>query len=194
MFLTPLPAIARVVPSLAVLFFAAAALAAEPVDPTGTLWVGPGQVKAKIPSAGSTGGPVTLEIDFGPNGGDLDANEFHLMADDGMEVFDIFGTWTTDAKGQPVLALDTGLLTTELHDLMVHICNDVLNLDPTTCGIIASLDVVTDPSKIKFKLKTSARGPVLSVSGKIPFVLTDGTDSVKLSLSLKSSGPLSPAN
>jgi hypothetical protein len=107
-----------------------------------------------------------------------------------MMAFDVFGTWTTDAKGQPVLALDTVLLADELSTLMVHVCEDVLLLDPSTCAFIGSLDVVVDPTKPKLKVKTSTgngSGATLQLSGKIPFVLTDGMDEAKITVSLKTS-------
>lgn len=173
------------------LLLASSVRAAEPVNPSTEVWVGPAQIKAKIPGAGSPAGAVDFEILFGPNAGaGLDANEFHLIADDGMEAFDIFGTWTLDAKGQPVLALDNVLLADELSTLMVHICEDILVLDQSTCDLVASLDVVVDAAKTKFKVKTSAGAPsTLQLAGKIPFVLTDGGNPVKVSLSLKTSPP-----
>jgi hypothetical protein len=64
-----------------------------------------------------------------------------------MLAFDIFGTWTTDAKDQPVLSFDTVLLADELLVLMVHVCEDVLVLDQPTCDFIATLDVVIDPRR-----------------------------------------------
>ncbi len=175
------------------LLLASSAQAADPVNPSSTIWTGPAQLKAKIPGAGSPAGEADFEILFGPNGGaGLGAEDFHLIADDGMFAFDVFGTWTTDAKGQPVLSFDTVLLADELSDLMVHVCEDVLMLDPADCAFIGTLDVLIDPTKIKFKAKTSAGHgsvPTLQASGKIPFVLTDGMDSAKVTLSLKTSPP-----
>ena len=174
------------------LLFASAAHAADPVAPSNTAWLGPAQIKAKIPGAGSSSGPVDFEFLFGPNGGaGLDANEFHLIADDGMVAFDVFGTYTTDAKGQPVLAPDTVLLADELKIQSVHVCEGILGLG-AGCDEILTLDVIVDSSRLKLKVKASAgngSGATLALSAKIPFVLTDGVDEAKVTISLKTSPP-----
>ena len=182
----------RVVVCLALaLLLAPSARAADPVDPSSTVWQGLAQTKAKLPGAGSNSALVDFEILFGPNvGASLDANEFHLIADDGTVAFDVFGTYTTDAKGQPVLAPDTVLLADELKVLMVHVCEEIVGVG-VGCDDILTFDVLIDPSKLKIKVKTKAASPVatLALSGKIPFVLTDGMNEAKVTLSLKTSPP-----
>jgi len=182
---------------LSALLIAAAAGAADPVDLAGTTWVGTGVVKFKTAVAGTTSIPVEFELLFGPNGGaGLSAGEFQLGADDGMESLDITGLYTLDDKGQPVLAPDTGALVNELSDLVEHVCADILMVDPGTCALLGALDVVLD-SRYRTKVKTHAgRGgdpDELGFSAKLPFVLTNGVDEAKGSVSLKVSPPAQPA-
>jgi hypothetical protein len=182
---------------LSTLLFAAAAGAADPVDPAGTTWVGAGVVKFKSPGAGTTSIPIEFELLFGPNGGaGLSAGEFQLGADDGMESFDVTGLYTLDDKGQPVLAPDTGALLNELSDLVEHVCADILMVDPGTCAFLGALEVVLD-SRYHTKVKTRAgRGgelAELAFSAKLPFVLINGVDEAKGSVSLKTSPPAQPA-
>ena len=176
------------------LLVAGVARAADPVDPAGTSWLGTGVLKLKTPSAGTISIPVELELLFGPNGGaGLSAGAFQLGADDGMETFDVTGLYTLDAKGQPVLAPDTGVLVSELSDWVEHVCTDVLMLDPTTCAFLGALDVVLD-SRYRTKVKTHMGDPdELGFSAKLPFVLTNGVDEAKGSVSLKVSPPAQPA-
>jgi hypothetical protein len=164
--------------------------AAEPVAPSGTSWSGPAVIKAKVPG-GSVAGVVEVLVLFGPNGGfGLDANEFLIVADDGEETLDLTGTYTVDDKGQPVLALDTTATAAELHALALHVCEDVLGLG-AECVVIAGLDVVVDPARLKTKVKTKsgAEGAELGLGAKLPFLLTDGDDEVKVTVSLKTSPP-----
>ena len=173
------------------LLLASSVRAAEPIAPASTIWLGGAQLKGKIPGAGSGGGPADLELLFGPNGGaGLAADEFHLIADDGTVAFDVVGTYGVDAKGQPVLMPDTVALADELKVLMQHICEELVGLS-AGCSQIATLDVLY-PSPLQIKVKTKAPNgavPTLQLSAKLPFVLTDGMDAVKVSLSIKSSPP-----
>ena len=141
---------------------------------------------------GFGGGPADLELLFGPNGGaGLAAGQFHLIADDGTVAFDVVGTFSVDAKGQPVLTPDTVALAAELKVLMQHVCEEIVGLG-AGCDVIATLDVLY-PSPLQFKVKTKAANgavPTLQLSAKLPFVLTDGGNPVKVTLSLKSSPPV----
>jgi hypothetical protein len=170
---------------------AAPARAAEPVPPTGTSWSGTAFIKAKLPGE-SVDGLLELTVLFGPNGGfGLDANEFLIVADDGEETLDITGTYAVDEKGQPVLTLDTTALATELHALVVHVCEDILVLG-AECDILDILGVVLDPAKLKTKVKTRSDdedGADLALSAKLPFLLTNGGGEIKLTVSLKTSPP-----
>jgi hypothetical protein len=170
------------------LFVASAARSAEPVPPATTNWLGAGEVKAKIAGAGSIPpGPIEVSVAFGPNTG-LDANEFAVEIDDGMESFTFPGTYTLDAKGQPVLALDLPATSAGLLAVIVHVCDDVLMLDPALCAELGMLDVIFDPSKLKLKLKTNAGkndDPTVTVNGKMPFALSNGVEELKVTLSFK---------
>ena len=173
---------------------AAGARAATPVDPAGTTWQGFAAIKAKVSGAGSVADVVVVEIFFGPNVGEsVDAGEFLLRADDGMETLEVRGSYALDAKGQPVLTPDLLELADELSDLMVHVCEDVLGLPSFVCDEIALLDVVVDPAKLKTKVKTSASasGDVLQFGTKLPFVLTDGNEAIRATVALK--GRIAPA-
>jgi hypothetical protein len=173
---------------------AAGARAATPVDPTGTTWQGVAAIKAKASGAGSVADVVDVDLFFGPNAGEsVDAGDFLLRADDGQETLEVRGSYAVDAKGQPVLTPDLPDLADELSDLMVHVCEDVLGLPSLICDEIALLDVVVDPAKLKTKVKTSAgsSGDVLQFGTKLPFVLTDGNESVRATVALK--GRLAPA-
>jgi hypothetical protein len=156
------------------------------VFPEGTSWSGPALIKAKVPGDSVTGF-VELDVHFGPNGGlGLGVGEFLIVADDGEETFEVTGDFVLDAKGRPVLSPDTTDLATELLDLIVHVCEDVLMLGPQ-CDFIATLDVVVDPARLKTKVKTKSGsdGPVLALGAKLPFLLTDGEDDAKVTVSLK---------
>lgn len=169
---------------------ASAASFADPVAPASTDWAGAGVFKGKLANEGSTSGPVDIDVDFGPNGGlGLAAGEFRITADDGMEAFTVEGTFTVDAKGQPVLTPDLVALENSMKTLMIHVCEDILLLGPMCAGI-AGLDVVFDPAKIKLKVKTSSDPAELALSGKIPFALSNGMEQAKVAVSLKSSPPL----
>jgi len=174
------------------LLFASAALAADPVAPASTDWRGAATFKGKLVSGGGSPGPVDLAVDFGPNGGlGLGAGEFRITADDGMESFVVEGTFDVDAKGQPVLTPDTVALEDQLEALLLHICEDILMLG-TACDQVALLDVEVDPAKLQLKAKTNAGngdGATLALSAKLPFVLTNGVDAVRVSFSIKSSPP-----
>jgi hypothetical protein len=181
----------------AALLVAGAAFAADPVDPAGTTWVGTGVVKLKAAAAGTTSIPVDFTLLFGPNAGaGLSAGEFQLGADDGMESFDVTGLYTLDDKGQPVLAPDTGALLNELSDLVEHVCADILMVDPGTCALLGALDVVLDSryrTKVKTRMGRGGDPDALGFSAKLPFVLTNGVDEAKGSVSLKVSPPAQPA-
>jgi hypothetical protein len=175
------------------LLFASAARAAEPVAPASTDWRGDGTFKGKLAGAGSTAGPVEIAVDFGPNGGlGLAAGEFRIsVTDEAMETFAFEGTFTVDAKGQPVLTPDPTETALELRDLTVHVCESVLLLGPE-CGFLALLDVAVDPTKLKLKVKTSfgnGDGATLSLAGKLPFVLSNGVDELRATFSVKTSPP-----
>jgi hypothetical protein len=164
---------------------------AEPVAPSFTSWSGTAVIKAKLPGE-SVAGEVDLDVHFGPNGGlGLAADEFLIVADDGEETLDVTGTYAVNEKGQPVLTLDTTALATELHALVVHVCEDVLVLG-AECDILDVLDVVLDPTKLKTKVKTRSDdedGAELALNAKLPFLLTNGGGSIKLTVSLKTSPP-----
>ena len=174
------------------LFFASAALAADPVAPAGTNWRGAAVFKGKLVGGGGSPGPVDLAVDFGPNGGlGLGAGEFRITADDGMETFVVEGTFAVDAKGQPVLTPDTVALEEQLEVLLLHICQDILMLG-STCDQVALFEVAADPAKVQLKAKTNAGngdGATLALAAKLPFVLNNGADDVRVSFSMKSSPP-----
>ena len=174
------------------LFFASAALAADPVAPATTSWRGTATFKGKLVGGGGSPGPVDLAVDFGPNGGfGLGAGEFRITADDGMETFAVEGTFAVDAKGQPVLTPDTLALEDQLEVLLLHICQDILMLG-TQCDLVALFEVEVDPAKVQLKAKTNAGngdGATLALAAKLPFVLMNGTDAVRVSFSMKSSPP-----
>lgn len=173
---------------------AAGARAATPVDPAGTTWQGVAAIKAKVSGAGSLADVVDVELFFGPNVGEsVDPGEFLLRADDGMETLEVRGSYAVDAKGQPVLTPDLADLADELSDLIVHVCEDVLNLGSLICDQLALLDVAVDATKLKTKVKTSASasGDALQFGTKLPFVLTDGNDAVRATVALK--GRIAPA-
>jgi hypothetical protein len=161
------------------------------VFPENSSWAGTAVIKAKVPGD-SVAGLVEVDLTFGPNAGlGLGVGEFLMVADDGEETLEVTGDFMLDDKGQPVLFPDTTALETELHDLMVHVCEDVLMLG-AECDLFDLLDVVVDPTKLKpkAKIKDGADGTVLGFSAKLPFVLTDGNAGVKATVSLKSSPPL----
>jgi len=161
--------------------FAAPALAADPIPLPGTSWSGSAVIGAKISGAGKVGGPVTFDLDFGPQADPLLAEgEFLLVLDDGMEDLNIGGSYTVDAKGRPVLSPDTSALAVELEGLMMHICVDVLGLS-AECTVLETLDLSFDPSKLKIKLKAKERDGVETLlgAGRFPFVLLDGIDAVE---------------
>jgi hypothetical protein len=160
------------------------------VFPEGSSWSGTAVIKAKVPGDSVTG-LLDLDVHFGPNAGlALGVGEFLIVADDGEETLEVAGDFMLDDKGQPVLFPDTTALATELHDLVIHVCEDVLMLG-AQCDIIAMLDVVVDPTKLKLKAKTKSGGDgaVLAFAAKLPFVLTDGDEAVKLTVSLKAAPP-----
>jgi hypothetical protein len=161
------------------------------VFPENSSWSGIAVIKAKVPGD-SVAGLVELDLTFGPNAGlGLGVGEFLLVADDGEETLEVTGDFMLDDKGQPVLFPDTAALETELHELMVHVCEDVLMLG-AECDLLGILDVVADPAKLKLKakIKDGSDGTVLGLGAKLPFVLTDGNAGVKAAVSLKSSPPL----
>lgn len=181
----------------AALLVAGTAFAADPVDPAGTTWAGTDVLKFKAAAAGTTPIPVDFALLFGPNGGaGLSAGEFHLTANDGTATFDVTGLYALDDKGQPVLAPDTGALLNELSDLVEHVCADILMVDPGTCAFLGALDVVLDSryrTKVKTRMGVGGDPDELGFSAKLPFVLTDGVDEAKGSVSLKVSPPALPA-
>lgn len=70
---------------------------------------------------------------------------------------------------------------------MVYVCEEILEL--TSCDVIAMLDVALDPAKQKVKTKSGDDGAELSLSAKLPFVLTNGDESLKLTVSLETKPP-----
>ena len=183
-------ALALLAVSLGLGLAAAPASAADPVAPSNTAWAGTALVKAKVPGESLTG-LLELTVLFGPNpGASLEANEFEIVLDDGEETLVLTGTYSVDAKGQPVLALDTTLLAAELKDLMIHICQDVLGLG-AACDELLALDVALDPERLRTKVKTaSGNGDAeLVFSAKLPFLLTDGVDALKFTVSIKTAPP-----
>jgi hypothetical protein len=174
---------------LCALLVGSAAGAAEPVPLPGAIFAGEAVIKAKVPDAGTLSGPVEITLSFGPTVTPaLDAGEFLIVVDDTEETLELTGTYTVDAKGQPVLTLALPNLGDELRALMIHVCEDILLIDPAECAEIADLDA--DIGAYKLKAKTSQTdGGVISFSGKIPFVLTDGMTESKISLSFKTSPP-----
>lgn len=72
---------------------------------------------------------------------------------------------------------------------MVYVCEEILEL--TSCDVIAMLDVALDPAKQKVKVKTKSGddGAELSLSAKLPFVLTNRDESLKLTVSLETKPP-----
>jgi hypothetical protein len=169
-------------------FAAGSAHAGDLVFPENTSWSGSAVIKAKVPGDSVTG-LVDLDVHFGPNAGlGLGVGEFLIVADDGEETLEVTGDFMLDEKGQPVLFPDTTALATELHDLVIHVCEDVLGLG-AACDFIATLDVVMDPTRLKTKAKVSADGTELKFGAKLPFLLTDGEDDAKVTVSLKTSPP-----
>lgn len=171
-------------------------LAAEPVSAGGLVfpemsdWSGTAVIKAKVPG-GTVAGDIDLEVHLGPNAGlMLPSGEFLILADDGMETLELTGDFVLDEKGQPILLIDTTDLATELHDLVLHVCEDVLGLG-AECDLLATLDVEVDPTRLKTKakIKEGSDGVGLSLGAKLPFLLTDGDESVKVSVSIKTSPP-----
>jgi hypothetical protein len=153
------------------LLCASAGWAADPVAPAGTDWVGTGSFKGKLSGAGSTSGPVDIDVHFGPDAGlSLAADEFQISADDGMAIFLVEGTFVVDAKGQPLLTPDPVALETQLKALLIHVCEDILLL------------------KVKTKAG-SGGGGTLGLSAKLPFELTSGMEVVRATFSLKTSPP-----
>lgn len=181
------------------LLSAGAALAADPVPPSGTTWVGTARLGEKLPHAGNHAGPVDFRIDFGPNAGlVLGPTEFHASLNDGVVDFTLSGTYAVDAKGQPVLTPDLDLLADDLHALLVHVCEDILLIDPGECATIGTLDVLTDVPHLVLEVKTAAGRhgdpATLRFTGKIPFALDNGTDTPpKFTVTLKTSPAAVPA-
>lgn len=171
---------------------ASAARAADPVAPASTSWRGTATFKGKLVGGPANPGPVDFAVDFGPNGGlGLGDGEFRITADDGTATFVVDGTFVVGPKGQPVLTPDTVALEDSLEALLLYICTDVLVLGPA-CDELALLDAVVDPGRLQLKAKTNAGnggGATLSLAAKLPFVLTDGVDSTRVSFSIKTSPP-----
>lgn len=165
--------------------------AGAPLPIQGT-YEGEAQIRAKVPGAGTAGGPVDIQLSFGPTAEPaLDAGEFLIVADDSVETLEITGTFVVDEKGQPVLTVDTDLLALDLKTLLIHVCLDVLLVDPADCAEIEDLDVLVDVARMKLKAKASQKnGETLAFSAKIPFVLTDGMlTGATITVSLKTKPP-----
>src|SRR5574341_138566 len=102
---------------------ASAPAAGPPVDFTSSSWSGTALLGAKIPGAGKLKGPVSIDLDFGPQADPaLAANEFLIVLDDGVAQLPLSGTWAVDEKGRVVLALDTAGLAQELLGLLYDVC------------------------------------------------------------------------
>jgi hypothetical protein len=165
------------------LFFASASWA--------TTFEGPALLKTKVRGGGSLAGFVATSLVLGPDAGEgVGVGEFRLRADDGQETLEIVGSYSVDAKGQPVLTPDLIALGLELRELIVHVCEDILQLPGALCDELAALDIAFDPTKVKSRFK-SKDGSVIQFTMSVPFALTDGIDSVRASVSLK--GRLAPA-
>jgi hypothetical protein len=174
--------------SLAFALTASPARAGDPVIFPATSWAGQALVSVQIPSVGKVPGVLEAELYFGPLGSpSLGVNEFLLVFDDGVETFEIEGSYALDAKGTPVLTADLGALETQTIDLLIHVCEDVLLLG-SDCDLLDAADLVFDPSKVKFKVKGKSKGgfAAAQAAGKIPFLLTAPGESFKVSLSFKS--------
>jgi hypothetical protein len=164
------------------------ARAADPVSFPATSWFGLALVSVGISGVGKEQGVLDAEMHFGPLGSpSLGANEFLLVFDDGIESFEIEGTYVLDAKGTPVLTADLADLETETLDLLIHVCEDVFGLG-SECDILDMADLVFDPSKVKFKVKGKAKSGVelVQAAGKIPLEVMALGESIKVSLSFKS--------
>jgi hypothetical protein len=164
------------------------ARAADPVSFPATSWFGLALVSVGISGVGKEQGVLEAEMHFGPLGSpSLGANEFLLVFDDGVESFEIEGTYVLDAKGTPVLTADLVDLEAETLDLLVHVCEDVFGLG-ILCDVLDGADLVFDPSKVKFKVKGKAKDGVelVQAGGKIPVLVMALGDTFKASLSFKS--------
>lgn len=174
-----------------VFLLASAARAASPIVLPGTTFDGEAQIKAKLPDLGSTAGPVDIVLNFGPQATPaLGAGEFLIVADDSVETLEIHGTFSVDDKGQPLLAVDTNLLAADLKELMIHVCVDILLIDPVDCAAIEDLDVLFDVTRLKLKARTNQEAGEITFSAKIPFILSNGIDEAKVTVSLKTSPPV----
>jgi len=171
---------------------AVAAAAQAQVALPGTDWIGGAQLKARIsaPGQGSdkVAGPATLALFFGPLAADgLGANEFRVEIDDGSETLDFEGTYTTDARGNPVLAPDPSEFSAALRELIEEVCMDLVG-DPNQCAVFNSLTLSIRRSDLKQKARRSKAGAEsLKSSGKIDFdFLNGGALVARVKLSFKS--------
>jgi hypothetical protein len=178
---------------LAVGCFALAGGVQAQVSLPGTDWTGGAQLKAKVsaPGQGSDkiAGPATLSLFFGPLAAEgLAANEFKLVLDDSVETLDFVGTYTTDARGNPVLAPDPSEFAEALRELIEEVCMDLVG-DPTQCAVFNSLTLSIRRSDLKQKARRSKAGAEsLKSSGKIDFDFMNGGALVaRVKLSFKSS-------
>jgi hypothetical protein len=170
-----------------------AAAAQAQVALPGTDWMGGAQLKASIsaPGQGSdkVAGPATLSLFFGPLAAEgLGANEFRVVLDDGSETLDFEGTYSTGARGRPILLPDAAEFEAGLRELIDEICSSTF--DPGTCNTLNSLTLSVTRSDFKQQARSSKMGAQsIKSSGQIDFQFMDrGSVVVRVKLRFKSSG------
>jgi hypothetical protein len=169
--------------ALTVGFLALAGQAEAQISLPGTDWLGSAQLKGRVsaPGQGSDkiSGPATLSLSFGPNAAEgLSANEFRLLLDDGVETLDFEGTYTTDARGNPVLSPDPSDFADSLRELIDDVCMNTIG-DPQQCGLFGSLALSITRSDFKQKARSSKMGAQsIKSSGKIDFEFLNGSSLV----------------
>jgi len=186
----------KVLALVAVGFLALAGQAEAQPSLPGTDWTGSAQLKGKVSAPGQGGdkisGPATLSLFLGPSAAaGLAANEFHLVLDDGTETLDFEGTYTTDARGNPIILPDPSDFADSLHELIDDVCMSTIG-NPTQCAVFDSLTLSITRSDFKQTARSSKMGAQsIKCSGKIDFAFMNGSTlvaSVKLSFKSSSGG------